>query len=208
MDRLILVRHGFPDHMLSGYTGGWTDSHLTDLGQLQAQRAAFALAERLEGGDFAFHTSDLSRTVETAKIIGRHLHATPIATAALREQNLGSANSKTVVQAARMALEPANGPVVDRVFFPGAETWRQMMHRVFGFLDGINKDPQPTHLIVSHAGAGNCVIFWWLRLQATLWPAIQFELDLCSITELTVGEFHGRRILCLNDTHHLTTLEP
>jgi hypothetical protein len=58
------VRHGFPDHMVKGQTGGWTDSHLTDLAWEQARRTGSRLAQMLEGADYAFCSSDLLRARE------------------------------------------------------------------------------------------------------------------------------------------------
>ncbi|MFP4054104.1 MAG: phosphoglycerate mutase family protein, partial [Phycisphaerae bacterium] len=69
MRRLIIVRHGFPEHMADGRTGGWTNSHLTELGRRQARLTAPAVAEMLAGEEYTFHSSDLARTMETAEPI-------------------------------------------------------------------------------------------------------------------------------------------
>lgn len=207
MNRLILVRHGHPDQMLRDMTGGWTESHLTDLGRRQAEAAAHRLAEMLDGSSPRLYTSDLSRARETAEIIAQALGSCPEQTPRLREQDLGEANNATTARAAELALNPAEGPVVDRVFFPAAETWRAMMQRVFEFLDRAQQETAGTCVAVSHAGAGTAVVFWWLGLSPDRWPGIQFELDLCSITELTVGEHGGRRVMRANDVRHLAGLE-
>ncbi len=206
MQRLILVRHGFPDHMVKGQTGGWTDSHLTDLGRQQAEATGRRVAELLADCEHVFFSSDLSRAMETAERIAKALGTPPRPVPALREQDLGEANNLLDSEAARIALNPTEGPVLDRVFFPGAETWRAMMRRVFGFLDGVAADAADTALLVSHAGASTCIVFWWLGLDPERWPEVQFEFDLCSITELIVGEFEGRRVLRLNDVRHLRGL--
>jgi probable phosphoglycerate mutase len=203
MERILILRHGYPEHMDDGRTGGWTDSHLTDLGRNQARVTAPAVARLLEGREYTFHTSDLSRTAETAREIAAALNRTPVPTDALREQDLGDANGKSTAEAGRIALNPTEGPPVDREFFPHAETWRAMMQRVFAFLDELDDQSPDTALLVSHAGASTCVVFWWLGLPPDRWPTIQFEFDLCSLTELTVGEFQGQRILRLNDVRHL-----
>ncbi len=206
MERLIIVRHGFPDHMVDGLTGGWTDSHLTELGRQQARATGPRVAELLDGRDYVFCSSDLSRTMETAEEIAQSVGTSPRPEPALREQDFGEANNITDAEAERIALHPDHGPVVDRVFFPGAETWREMMQRVFGYLDGLAADGVDTALLVSHAGASTCIVFWWLGIPLERWPDVQFEFDLCSITELVVGEFRGRRVLRLNDVRHLGEL--
>ncbi|MFP4054789.1 MAG: histidine phosphatase family protein, partial [Phycisphaerae bacterium] len=146
-------------------------------------------------------------TMETAETIAEAIGRAPSPQPALREQDLGDANHLSVEDANRIALNPTEGPPADRVFFPHAETWREMMARLFDFLGGRAGAGKPhTALLVSHAGASNCIVFWWLGLSPDRWPEIQFEFDLCSITELTLGDFHGRRVRRLNDTRHLTPL--
>lgn len=206
MERLIIVRHGFPDHMERDQTGGWTDSHLTSLGRRQARPTGPRVAELLKGRDYAFYASDLSRTIETAEEMSTSLGLSPRITPALREQSLGEADNLTNAEAYRIALNPTEGPVVDRVFFPGSETWREMMQRVFGFLDDLAADDVDAAVLVSHAGASTCIVFWWLGIPLDRWPDVQFEFDLCSITELIIGDFGGRRVLRLNDVGHLERL--
>ena len=206
MERLILVRHGFPDHMADGRTGGWTDSHLTDLGRRQAQATARRVVDLLADRPYSLYTSDLSRARETAEAIAGALGVEPLAEPALREQDLGRANEKSTTEADEMALPADEGPLVDRVFYPEAETWREMMQRVFGFLDSLSERSDETVVLVSHAGAGACVVFWWLGLTPDRWPSVQFEFDLCSLTELITGNFGGHRILRLNDVRHLGDL--
>ncbi len=206
MERLIVVRHGFPDHMVTGRTGGWTDSHLTDLGHRQAKATGPAVARMLRGHEYVFYTSDLARTRETADGLSEALDRSAQPTDALREQSLGQANNLSTADADRIALPPSEGPLLDRVFYPGAETWREMMHRVFAFLDRLHTEAPDTALLVSHAGASICIVFWWLHLAPQQWPDVQFEFDLCSITEGIHGDFGGRRIRRLNDVRHLGEL--
>ncbi len=205
MERIILVRHGYPDHMDSGLTGGWTDSHLTELGRWQARSTAPQVAKLVGDRPFGFYSSDLSRALETAEYIADALQTEPQPVKALREQDLGEANGLTTGAAADIALDQQGGPIVDRIFFPAAETWRRMMDRVFRWLETL-RDGDKTIVLVSHAGASTCVVYWWLMLEADRWPGIQFEFDLCSITELIRGEHGGRRVLRLNDTRHLGSL--
>jgi probable phosphoglycerate mutase len=207
MEELILVRHGYSQHMALKMAGGWAPTPMTDLGRRQAQRTAERLREELAGRPVRVVASDLLRTVETARAIGGALGLEPELTAALREQSLGVANEMTHVQADEVALNPTTGPEVDRVWYPGAETWREMMHRVFTCLDQLDHQTHGTLLVVSHNGAGTCVVYWWLRLFPGQWPAIQFELDLCSITTLRIGDHNGRRLVRLNDTSHLAGVE-
>jgi hypothetical protein len=47
------------------------------------------------------------------------------------------------------------------------------------------------------------VIQWWLRLCEHCRPAISFELDPASISELAINPWQERTIVRLNDTRHL-----
>jgi broad specificity phosphatase PhoE len=192
--------------MVQNLAGGWVPTPLTELGRRQTECTAERLRAELAGKPLRLVSSDLARTAETASTISQQLGVPCELNAGLREQSLGLANDMTIEQAQKVALNPVGGPPVDRVWYPGAETWREMMHRVFTCLDLLDHQTHDTLLVVSHAGAGTCVIYWWMRLFPGQWPAIQFELDLCSITTLRIGEYDGRRIMCLNDTNHLAGL--
>lgn len=207
MHELILVRHGHSQHMALNMAGGWVQTPLTDLGRRQAERTAAHLREMLAGRTVRLVASDLERAAETARELGRQLGIQPELTHGLREQSLGVANDLSNEQAQKVALNPNCGHAVDRVWFPGAETWREMMHRVFTCLDNLDHQTPGTVVAVSHAGAGTCMIFWWLRLFPDQWPGIQFELDLCSLTTLSIGEHDGRRVMRLNDTRHLAGID-
>jgi probable phosphoglycerate mutase len=203
MRELVLVRHGHSDNIVRGYTGGWTDAHLTDLGRVQARLAAEKLADMLNGRWYEFYTSDQDRCVETATIISEYIDKPAVFAPELREHNLGAANNVTTAEAKRMSLASASGPLVDAVIFPGAETWRQMMMRVFGFLDRIDREGHDVSVLVTHSGASMAVVYWWLGLSPDHWPRVQFELGLGGITYLAAGNFDGRRIIRLNDVTHL-----
>ena len=205
MEELILVRHGYPEHLVDGRTGGWTESHPTDLGREQAKRTGPAVARILGEKGFAFYSSDLPRARETAHIVAESLSAYPTFTQELREKNNGRAANLTVSESERFAL-PATKPVVDCIPYVDAESWRMVIRRIGVFLDHISNEGHETVLLVSHAEAGIGILYWWLRLPAESWPGVQFEFDLCSITQLVGGEWEGRRILRLNDISHLEDL--
>ncbi len=205
MEELILVRHGHSQHMVLHMAGGWVQTPLTQLGAAQAQAAAARLREELAGKTVRLFTSDLERTLQTARAIAEHIGVEPQLAPGLREQNLGVANTMTDEQAQQLGLNPV-GPPVDRRWFPLSETWREMMTRVFACMDDLDRRVEGTVVAVSHAGCGTCVLFWWLGLAPDLWPQIQFELDLCSISVMRIGEYGGRRVMRLNDISHLAEL--
>lgn len=202
MKRIILIRHGQAEHGEKGLTGGWTESHLTALGEKQAHVTGGHLAGMLRETEFGLYSSNLARASETARIICGQLHSEPKFDGDLREFNNGEAANMTVEEAQKIQNAPTQ-PLVDYVPYPGAESWRQMSERVGGCLGRIEGECPETAVIVTHEGAGKAVIHWWLQLEAEHWERISYDLAPASITLLTVNRFGQRTISRLNDTRHL-----
>jgi probable phosphoglycerate mutase len=94
---LHLVRHGQSTWNLEHRVQGQQDAPvLTELGRRQAADVAATLAG---SGAGLLLTSDLTRAVQTAEIIGSATGLPPIQTALLREQGLGSLEGLTTRQA-------------------------------------------------------------------------------------------------------------
>ncbi len=209
MKELILVRHGEADHMVTDLTGGWSDTHLTDLGRRQAAATGDCLADLLGDKPFRFCSSDLARAVETADIIASSLCLRPSYISGLREINNGAAANLTMEEAAAISI-PMTHPAIDWVPYPGAESWGAMSHRVESFLESIRSDQDALTILVLHGGSGNAAICWWLGLEIGQ-HNITFELEACSISTFSInrfdrGEYRERSIVKLNDTTHLAPL--
>src|SRR6266508_5573786 len=84
---LVLVRHGETAGNRDGRYQTY-DTPLSDLGRAQAARVAERLAA--EGPVHALYSSDLTRTMETAAVIGARLGLRPIPERALRELDVGA----------------------------------------------------------------------------------------------------------------------
>jgi probable phosphoglycerate mutase len=95
---LYFVRHGQSTWNLQGRVQGQQDEpELTELGR---QQAAGAAARLLGAARIALLlSSDLTRAVQTAEIIGEALCLTPVITPLLREQALGSLEGLNTRQA-------------------------------------------------------------------------------------------------------------
>jgi broad specificity phosphatase PhoE len=204
MHELIIVRHGEATHLTDALTGGWTDSRLTGLGKRQAERTGDRLAELLAGRPFCFYSSDLRRAVETARLIEQRLGVPPTFASELRELNLGIVANMTIEEARKHEL-PITRPVLDWVPFPRAESWRQMWERVCAFLDGIAADAD-TVLVITHGLIAGAIVHWRLDLGEAAWEKVDFALDPCAITRLTINQWGQRTIFKLNDTAHLSAL--
>ncbi len=129
MKELIIVRHGEADHMVTDLTGGWTDSHLTELGVRQAHLTGQRLRRLTESKDIKFYSSDQPRAAETSSIISQHLEVYPVLVHELRELNNGAGANLNHQDASEIAI-PITTPLVDWTPYPGAESWRMMSVRV------------------------------------------------------------------------------
>lgn len=200
MRELIIVRHGEAEHMVNGLTGGWTDSHLTDLGQRQARLTGPCLADLVGDRLFQFYSSDLARAAETAELIAQSLPVGPILVPDLRELNNGEAANLTTEEAAEIA-NPLTEPLIDWVPYPGAESWRDMSRRVVAFMGSIREGEDLTMLVL-HGGSANAAILWWLGLGIGE-ANVSFELDPCSISRFNINRWDERNVVKVNDTAHL-----
>ncbi len=203
MKELIIVRHGQADHMVSGKTGGWTDSHLTDLGREQAKLTGQHLAGLVGDRAFDFYSSDLARAAETAELIGESISVRPVLVSNLRELNNGQAANLSQAEAEKIA-NPITEPLADWRPYPGAESWREMSDRVVGFLESV-REGKDLALMVLHGGSANAAILWWLDLGIAE-ANISFELDPCSISRFNVNRWNERSVVKANDTAHIRRL--
>jgi broad specificity phosphatase PhoE len=96
---LLLVRHAETDWNADGRLQGQTDRPLSDFGRRQAQRLAGELErEEIE----AIYSSDLSRTRETAEILGERLGLPVALDPELREKDWGTWEGLTAVERDRV----------------------------------------------------------------------------------------------------------
>lgn len=203
---LYIIRHGQADHLVGErYTGGWTNSLLTELGKKQARSTGQRLSKLLVDGEFDFFCSDLERARETARIIGNFIGAKPVPVMALRELNNGAAANLTTEEAKKIAL-PMTEPMIDWIHYPNAESWRDMTNRVFGFMNAISEGCRENVIIVSHRGIVVTIIDWWLELNENYINKISYDIDPCSITYLRVNKWGERTISKMNDTAHIERL--
>lgn len=90
----MLLRHGQSTWNVEGRLQGQTmDVPLTDLGIRQAREAAVAVAD-LVGEGCALFSSDQTRALQTAAIVGETIGSAVRPTALLREQHLGDIEGK------------------------------------------------------------------------------------------------------------------
>lgn len=141
-----LVRHGATEWNEQGRYQGWTDIPLSRKGRRQVR----SLRRRIGRPTFdGVWSSDLSRTVQTATILG----STPTTDVRLRELNFGALEGRSWDQldvGVQEALLEFN-----RFAAPDGESMPDLRRRVTSFLDDLVPG---RHLVVSHAGVIRIVL--------------------------------------------------
>lgn len=200
MNELIIIRHGASEHHVNNIVGGWTDLPLTESGRRQAACVGEYLKSRLEGRNFGFYTSDLSRAKETATIIGQALVKEPQPEWELRELNNEVAKGLALAEAKKIR-KPITEPAIDWIPYDQAESWRMMHTRIVGVMNRIAAENEDLAVVVSHANSSICIINWWLNIvEDHHLTNIMYELDPCSITHLKVDKIGCRVVVRMNYT--------
>ncbi len=158
-----LVRHGQSEWNLIGRLQGQT-AHpgLTTLGREQAQQAAAAIVGLVQE-PAAIWSSDLTRAVQTADVIGSALGLAVRQDVALREQALGSLEG-TLTSTLR-AEQPPMGMHVGDVRWGGGESTADVYARVGRFL-ARELPAAPEHLVVVSHGDTIRVARAWLQRRS------------------------------------------
>jgi 2,3-bisphosphoglycerate-dependent phosphoglycerate mutase len=152
--KLWLVRHGETTWNSERRAQGHLDVPLSSLGRDQATM----LAHRLRGTGFdAIYSSDLSRALETARIVNSNLggRSQVLADARWREQMLGALQGlNTGEVAAMLEARGATRPVLVTDRYPDAESRAELMERVkLGLQEVIRRHPGGRVIIFSHGGS-------------------------------------------------------
>lgn len=149
MTELYLVRHGETDWNAARRIQGRTDIPLNETGREQARRAGELLARRRWD---AIYASPLSRTHETAAIIGERLGIREVThVEALIERDYGEAEG--------MAFDEIEARYPEGVRAPGQETREEVAARVVpAMLELAARHPGERLILVSHGGAIRSVL--------------------------------------------------
>jgi broad specificity phosphatase PhoE len=149
---MLLVRHGESTWNREHRIQGQLDPPLSDEGRRQAS----TLGRRLAGRPLAgFYSSDLTRAMETASLIGAASGLAPTPVADLREIYLGEWEGLTTEDLAKRYPEAWAGWTVEPSWdlVPGGEGAAAFEARVEAVLDDIFKrHPEGDVLVVTHGG--------------------------------------------------------
>lgn len=156
--RIYLLRHGQVDGFQNFPIYGSTDIGLTDIGVLQMEKAA----ERLRLVDIsAIYSSDLTRSVASAKIISRYHDSPFFCREELREISFGEWEGLTLEQIRQRFPEELKRRAKDVVNYrpPGAsESIGELAQRVMGAIKEILKRHLNSQIVIVAHGAVNRVI--------------------------------------------------
>ena len=207
MRRLYVVTHPEAAHHLSGEVGGWSDTALTERGLRQADAVAARIRE-LVPADAAveLHSSDLTRTVQTAEAIGARLGVRPALLPGLREKSYGVAEGRPQAWLdARFVPPPPTGNRLDHSEgIEGAETRREFAVRVYAAVDRILAGPGAHHVVVTHGFALTFVVCAWIGMPLESAGHVNFRSTSGGITVLEEDDFFANRsVVRLDDVAHL-----
>lgn len=197
---LYLIRHGQTDWNTTGRWQGSQDLPLNEVGLAQAD----LLRERFATVPVdAVYSSDLLRAKDTAGIIAA-AHGLPVfVRPELREMHFGELEGLTRPEGQERYPGFWAKYQVDSVgtFFPGGESFHQVLERSRAFLAGAQRDfPTGTVLAVSHGGLLRAILCYFLDLDPRRRGRIRW-----GNTGVTHLLWQGERIdlLGLNDLSHL-----
>lgn len=149
MPLIYLVRHGETDWNVVHRIQGSSDIPLNDTGRRQAERAGTLLARRRWDGLFA---SPLSRAMDTARIISRHIGlGEPVPLASMMERHYGDAEGLDPAEVQERF--PGDTPV------PGRETREQVTQRAMQTLHDLAQGREGQKLVIAtHGGVIRAVL--------------------------------------------------
>lgn len=199
--RALIVRHGETEWNAIGRMQGASDIPLSSAGIRQAT----ALAHRLEGERIdAVYSSDLSRAVETARIVAGAYRPSLRQLRALRETMLGDWEGLTVEDiTARGEGELYEAYRSDswRVRPPNGERLEQVAERMTSAMDEIVKSHAgQTILVVGHGGSLRALFCQALGVPAR--AMLGFRLHNASLSVVEYGPQRASLAL-VNDVSHV-----
>ena len=204
MGKIYMVRHGETQWNTEGRIQGQTNIPLSEVGKNQARLAA----DRLATVTFdAVYSSDLDRTLETAKIITESTNLKIITNPSLRERFFGIFEGLTIKEREDTYPELFAQSTKNDVNFapPEGESIKETSTRMSTAVQTYKeKHMNDSILIVGHGGSLRCAISSLLDLP--LESSFKFVLSNCGVTIFETYE-DNTVLLSYNDTHHLQGVE-
>jgi broad specificity phosphatase PhoE len=152
---LLLVRHAETEDNVAERLSGWTDGHLSRLGEQQVRLLADHF-NRAHGHAAAIYASPLIRARRTAEAIGELTGHAPILLDDLREMHFGEVDGMPFADLRERygdLLAADDDPAADDFAWPSGESRRQFVERVRRAMDRIARaHPGASVAVVTHGG--------------------------------------------------------
>ena len=151
MAEIYLARHGETDHNRAQRATGQIDTLLNNAGRHQASE----LAERAVAlGIVSLWSSDLSRALQTARVVGEQTALTPRIDPRLREIHRGAWEGRlySAIAVEEPELHTAWQTAPEAFRFPAGESTSQLQQRVLAALEDIRRVSALPALVICHAG--------------------------------------------------------
>ncbi|MDQ7037916.1 MAG: histidine phosphatase family protein [Aquificota bacterium] len=203
MQKLIIIRHAESEWNPVGRYQGLLDPDLTERGREQAELLGRELKKHSPD---VLYTSPLKRTLETARIIGKHTGLEPVVDERIREIDHGRWSGLLVEEVKRRFPEEFETWIREpqKARFEGGESLKEVLLRVEEFLEEVRERHRgQTVGVVSHTVPIRCMICALLGVDLSkFWV---FGCDNASYSVVVLEE--GRAVLReLNVTCHLGDL--
>lgn len=202
--RLLLVRHGETEWNVARRFQGQRDSPLTERGRWQVMR----LADRLRDLPLAaVYSSDLERTLATARAVAA-AHGLPVELApAFREASFGDYEGRTYAELVERFGEPVTRWAADPLDLapPGGETVRELQTRVAGLLrELVARHPGQTVALIGHGGSVRAAVMEVLGMDLRRFRGLRMDNASLTVIE-SDGDFDV--LMLFNDTSHLALID-
>ena len=205
MRNVYVVTHAQSLHHVEKRVGGWYDTSLTELGNVQAGKTGRFLGSAIGSENAELFSSDLRRAAETAEIIGRSIVRPVRLDLRLREMSYGEAEGKPQSWfRERIKPRPVDSDRLNHRVYKGAENRREVAERVDAALNDILERGALDTVIVTHGFASTFLVMAWMCVPAEYMGYCGLPSKPGCVTKLHEDDFFGNRSVdYLCSTAHL-----
>lgn len=195
---IYLIRHARQSSALCN-----VNVDLSDIGKIQAD----LLGKRLSEYEIdALYSSDLTRAVETADIVNRHLHLEHLIREGIREIDFGDleGNTEDYNNEHFKEFKKDRAKLLEDLAFPNGECGLDVYKRAIPVIDEIKVGQSKNIVVVTHGGTIRSLLAGILGLDQSKKLLFALSLENCSITQLHYNVKQDRFYLeRFNDYAHL-----
>lgn len=203
MTTLLVVRHGETAWNRNRRVQGWAPVGLTDTGHAQAKAVADRLAEQYTVDRLI--SSDLNRTLETARHIARAVDCEPTPDRRFRERDFGVLQGlgygELFLGYPEFTLTEV-GYTAARARPEGGESLIDQRERVLGAVTELIADCEDETVVIVTHGGPLYLILGWIKSLDIVATIMEQEQGNCALNELAVSADGSLSVIRENDTAH------